>query len=241
MPESRAFDVAIVDCGLGNLFSVKQACERAGMRAIVTALPEDLLSAPAVVLPGVGAFGDAMKTLSALGLVDVLRRVASGGQVLLGICLGMQLLMRESQEFGRHEGLGLIEGDVVRLPSSDTLSGILKIPQVGWNQMRRVPAGSGDAWECTVLSGLPDGEYMYFVHSFYCRPDAPHVQLATTSYGRTEFCSAVRKGNVFGCQFHPERSGSQGIRVYQNLARMIGCHGEEAQGVEQIGSEVRPA
>lgn len=232
----RACDAAIVDYGMGNLFSVTQACERAGMRALVTARPEELLAAPAVILPGVGAFGDAMQTLKTLGLVEVLREVASAGQVLLGVCLGMQLLMERSDEFGRHEGLGLIEGDVLRLPDAEAGRRRLKIPQVGWNQIR--PAG---AWEGTVLQGLADGEYMYFVHSFYCRPADPGVWLSLTSYGPTEFCSALRKGRVFGCQFHPERSGSQGIKVYQNLARLIGCREEEAEGVEQIGSEIRPA
>jgi glutamine amidotransferase len=221
MSELRAFDVAIVDYGLGNLFSVKQACEQAGMRALVTSRHEDLRSAPAVVLPGVGAFGDAMRTLEGLGLIEVLREVASEGKILLGICLGMQLLMQESHEFGRYDGLGIIDGDVVPLPNLLEKGRCVKVPQVGWNRIHATSAGANHVWKDTVLGGLSDGEYMYFVHSFYCRPERSDVVLATTSYGQTEFCSAVRKGNVFGCQFHPERSGFQGVKVYRNLADMI--------------------
>lgn len=237
MSESRLIQVAIVDYGLGNLFSVKHAFERVGLRAMITSRREDILSVPVVLLPGVGAFGDAMRTLGSLGLVEALHEVAASGKILLGICLGMQLLMKESHEFGRHEGLGLIEGDVLRLPSLDEPGERVKVPQVGWNRIHPFETNhGGTAWKATMLEGLSDGEYMYFVHSFYCRPADPCTTIATARYGRTNFCAALRRGNVFGCQFHPERSGLQGLRVYRNLAGMINQPIGEEQSVGQSGS-----
>lgn len=206
-------DVAIVDYGMGNLFSVKHACTAAGLEARITAEPGDLAGARAVILPGVGAFGRAMATLTELGFPDALREVAEAGRPLLGICLGLQLLMAESHEFGSHAGLGLIPGDVVKLdPERD------RVPHVGWSPVQRTQAS---AWDGTVLEGLTDGEHMYFVHSFYVRPSDPNVAVAVTAHGGTPFCSAVRHGSVFACQFHPERSGAEGLRVYRNLARQI--------------------
>lgn len=212
--------VAIVDYGMGNLFSVASACARAGLDAVITSAPADVAAADAVILPGVGAFGDAMHTLRRLGLASALKDVADAGTPLIGICLGMQLLMTESFEFGRHEGLGIVPGTVEPLTSDNTDGKLLKVPQVGWNRMMR-PADAGDAWCGTPLDGLHDGVFMYFVHSFYVRPADPTVSIAVTTYGHTTFCSALRRRNIFACQGHPERSGRHGLAVYENIAQSL--------------------
>lgn len=227
MPESPP-QVAIVDYGMGNLFSVKHACEHAGLSATITSSRDALLSASAVIVPGVGAFGDAMEALRARDLVPVLRDVADSGKPLLGICLGMQLLMAESHEFGVHRGLGIIPGDVVRLAAGlDAHAGRVTVPQVGWNRLRRRP---GAAWEGSPLQGLPDGAFMYFVHSFHVRPADASMVLSVTRYGSTEFCSSLRRGAVFACQFHPERSGPLGLQIYRTVAESLGATaGSEVQ------------
>jgi glutamine amidotransferase len=214
---------------LGNLFSVKQACEHAGLRAIITSSRQEIVAADGVILPGVGAFGDAMETLASLDLVSVLRDIAASPKPLVGICLGMQLLMTESHEFGRHRGLGIVEGEVVRLEAAADGLRTLKVPQVEWNRIYTVdlgdqrdgPGPNDTLWKSPLLKGLANGEYMYFVHSFYPRPVDPSVGVSTTQYGSTEFCSSLRLGSVFACQFHPERSGPGGLRIYRNLAELI--------------------
>lgn len=212
----RSPRVAIIDHGLGNLFSVKHACEHVGIRADITSERKTILAADAVILPGVGAFGDAMDTLHRLDLVAVLRDIAASPKPLVGVCLGVQLLMTESYEFGHHRGLGIIEGPVVRFDHPKKDERELKVPQICWNRIdRRAP------WEGTLLDGIVDGEYMYFVHSFYVQPQDPSVVLSATRYGHIEFCSSLRKGSVFACQFHPERSSMQGLRMYRNLAAQI--------------------
>lgn len=217
--------VAIVDYGMGNLFSVLRACQTVGLAAEITNSPTAVRQAPAIVLPGVGAFGVAMDNLRDLGLVEVIRTAVENGRPLLGICLGMQLLMEESWEFGRRKGLGIIQGDVVKLPEGVNGRYRLKVPQVGWNGIHPVGCGQmierGEtSWTGTVLEGLTSGEYLYFVHSYYCRPEASAV-LALTEFGSLPFCSAVRRGNVQGCQFHPERSGPQGLQIYKNFASIV--------------------
>lgn len=217
MSEARGVQVAIVDYGMGNLFSVQRACEHVGLRATVTSSPPEILSANAVILPGVGAFGDAMDTLRRLDLVEVLRDVAQSGTPLVGICLGMQLLMTESYEFGRHQGLGLVEGEVVRFDSPREGATVLKVPQVGWNRI----VSQGRAWKGTWCEGMADGAFMYFVHSFYVKPRDPGVVLAISRYGHIEFCSILQRGNIMASQFHPERSGPQGLQMYRNLAAQL--------------------
>lgn len=242
---SAAPNVAIVDYGMGNLFSVRQACLHAGLEAQITASQRLIQSADAIILPGVGAFGDAMAALDRLDLVAPLLDYVATGNPFVGICLGMQLMMTESQEFGRHQGLGIIDGEVARLAESSMESSMdssmdspmdspmgghkLKVPQVGWNRIfslghsnpRSPTTGSSQQWRGSLLDGIDDGAYMYFVHSFYTKPADPKVELSNTRYGDAEFCSSFLRGNVFGCQFHPERSGSQGLRIYQNLAASL--------------------
>jgi glutamine amidotransferase len=221
----KRFQVAIVDHSLGNLYSVKHACLHVALNAEITSSKQDILNADAVIVPGVGAFGDAMAALHRLDLVSVLRDIAASSKPLIGICLGVQLLMTESYEFGRHKGLGIIEGDVVRFDNPRESKRTLKVPQIGWNQIRKyAPAGSAevDPWAGTLLDRTRNNEYMYFVHSYIVQPQDPSVILSTSRYGHIEFCSSVRRGNVFACQFHPERSASQGLGVYQNLALQLG-------------------
>lgn len=218
MPEPTA---AIVDYGMGNLFSVKRACESVGMKAEITSSSKAIFEAEAVILPGVGAFGHAMETLKELNLVTTLQEVARSSKPFLGICLGMQLMMTESFEFGHHEGLGLIPGSVRHFEDPRDSSGkILKVPQVGWN---RISPSSPNSWEGTPLEGLPEGEFMYFVHSYYVTPQDSKVSIATSRYGHLEFCSSLNRENLFACQFHPERSGPQGLKIYAQLKRRITC------------------
>lgn len=216
--------VAIVDYGLGNLFSVRNACEQVGLRPLVTCERAVVEAADAVFLPGVGAFGDAMAELRRLDLVGALRDVAARGTPFVGICLGQQLLMTQSEEFGQHEGLNLIPGSVVRFAAPRAPDGrILKVPQVGWNRIVP-PGGATSAWVNTPLTGIPAGCYQYFVHSYHVVPADPGASLSLTRYGHIEFASSLRKGQVVSFQFHPERSGPQGLAIYRNLARWIAEH-----------------
>ena len=197
--------IAIVDYGMGNLRSVQKALERVGAAATVTDDPAALDAAQGIVLPGVGAFGDAMDNLRARRLVEPLLRQAADGKPLLGICLGMQLLFDESEEMGRHRGLGLLPGRVVRFAEGD-----LRVPHIGWNRLQV------RASHAPLLAGIPDGAYVYFVHSYYVSAEDPADVLATTEYG-LEFASVVGRGMVFGVQFHPEKSQDVGLRLLTNF------------------------
>lgn len=212
-----AADVAIVDFGLGNLFSIKHACEHVGMTVAVTSSAEELAAARAVILPGVGAFGDAMAALHGMGLVEPLRTAVASGKPLLGICLGLQLLFSESEEFGAHRGLGILKGRVAYLPAQAENGRRLKVPQVAWNTIRP-PRDRGPAhWRGTLLDGLEPDTSMYFVHSCYVIPEDQDCVLCQADYGPTTFCAGVRRGNVTAFQFHPERSGPDGLHVYARL------------------------
>jgi len=215
--------VAVVDYGLGNLYSIARACGQAGLQANITGDATDLDKADMVLLPGVGAFADAMSALKERGLADALREGAAKGKPMVGICLGLQLMMSVSHEFGTHEGLGLIEGSVERLPENepDALHGgrrSLKVPQVGWRPIEEPEPGR---WDGTPLSGAIPGIYQYFVHSYYVKPSDPSVVGAISHFGGTSFCAAVAKDNIFACQFHPERSGSDGLAIYNNIAKWL--------------------
>lgn len=219
--KARLPRVAIVDYGMGNLFSVKHACLHVGLEPHITFLKDELHQADAVILPGVGAFGDAMETLRKLDLVSFLRDLAFSGKPFIGICLGHQLLMGGSHEFGWHEGLNIIKGSVVRFENHTDESGLLKVPQVGWNRISKASGLDAGVWEESPLKGIRGGEFMYFVHSFYAQPEDMKVVLSVSSYGGIEFCSSLRQGNIFGCQFHPERSGPAGLQIYYNIASYI--------------------
>lgn len=198
----------------GNIFSVQKALERAGATVKTVKTKKDFKSFDKIVLPGVGSFRDAMDNLGDLKseLVDQIHE-----RPTLGICLGMQILSKVGYEFGYHRGLGFIEGRVERFEGPDANNVHLKVPQNGWNQLKKTTRG----WDETVLHTLADGVYMYFNHSYYVIPDNPDVVMATTTYGDCIFCSAVKSENVIGLQCHPERSGKQGLSVYRNFAGMI--------------------
>lgn len=222
--------IAIIDYGLGNLFSIKNACETVGLQGCITFSKREIMEADAVILPGVGAFGDAMKSLKQLDLITVLQEVSTSSKPLVGICLGMQLLMEESSEFGRHQGLGIIKGSVIRFDEDAGESAKhLKVPHVGWNRIYKVKRNySKDFWINSLLNRLADGEFMYFVHSFYVKPKDQSLMLSMTQYGGTDFCSSFNYENIFACQFHPERSGSGGLTIYENLSSLLkyGSEGE---------------
>lgn len=228
MSSSPTIKAAIIDYGLGNLFSVKHACEWAGIQSEITSDKNALLAADIVILPGVGAFGDAMQFLQAKDLVSPIHDVVASGKILVGICLGLQLMLNESFEFGRHKGLGLFEGSVVRFENPRDENGrALKVPQIGWNSIH--PPTPDYSWDNSPLAGLKDGTYQYFVHSYYIQPQNDAARLSMSRYGQIEFCSALWLNNIFACQYHPERSGPEGLKVYQNLAAI-------AQAKAQVAS-----
>lgn len=208
--------ISIIDYALGNVFSIKNACEHVGMDAVITSSKKEILNADAVLLPGMGAFGDAMETLHRLDLVSVLHNVAQSGKWLIGICLGIQLLMSESSEFGKHKGLGIIEGSVEPFIKSEVGERKLKVPQIGWNKI--FPTRQ---WNDSPLESVRPGEYFYFVHSFFPQPRDKSVILSETKYGDIEFCSSLMVGNIFACIFHPERSGKAGLKVYEKILTLI--------------------
>jgi len=205
--------IAIIDYGMGNLRSVQKGFEKVGFEAVVTADPRVVLEAAKIVLPGVGAFRDCMRNLEAAGFVEPLLAVIGQGRPFLGICVGMQLLFTDSTEFGLYNGLGVIPGHVLRFPEEMREGGEeLKVPQMGWNQLsfkRRPPA----------FEGIADHANVYFVHSYYAKPDDAGVIAATTDYG-IEFCSAVWKDNIVATQFHPEKSQDVGLTILKNFAAM---------------------
>ena len=194
--------VAIIDYGVGNLFSLRSSFAAIGAEAEVTSDPEVIRGADRVILPGVGAFGDAADKLRESGLDRVVREEAERGKPLMGICLGMQLLFERSYEYGEHLGLGLLKGEI--RPIAERIPAGLKIPQMGWNALKIVR-------ESPLFRYTKDGEYVYFVHS-YSAVKCEDSLLASTEYG-AELTACVGKGNVFGCQFHPEKSGEVGLRM----------------------------
>ncbi|MEN6372276.1 MAG: imidazole glycerol phosphate synthase subunit HisH [Armatimonadota bacterium] len=199
--------IRIVDYGMGNLRSVQKAFERVGHAAELTQDPDEIRSADRLVLPGVGAFGAAMKNLGRLELIDAVKDYAGSGKPFLGICLGMQLLLTQSEEQGVFDGLDIISGKVVKFPPPDK-SG-LKVPHMGWNSLRKTG-------ECPLLAGVPDGASVYFVHSYYIDPPKDAAS-AYTDYA-VEFCSVIGKDNIYATQFHPEKSGAVGLRILENFA-----------------------
>ena len=202
--------IAIIDYGMGNLRSVHKAFEYVGAEAVVTGVREIIESASGVVLPGVGAFGKAMSNLERSGLTDAIRQVIAQGRPLLGICLGLQLLFEESDEMGRYQGLSVFQGRVKRFDVG------LKVPQIGWNQIQVQR-------ESPLLDGVADGSHVYFVHSHYVAPADDEIVLATTDY-EIDYASIVGQDNVFGIQFHPEKSQSVGLRILNNFTELVVNH-----------------
>lgn len=194
--------IAIIDYGVGNLFSLSSSLKSIGADAVITSNPEILRSADKLILPGVGAFADAAQKLRESGLDLIIKEQAAAGKEIMGICLGMQLLFEKSYEYGEHEGLGLLKGKVV--PMEGTIPAELKIPHIGWNALHfRKPSG--------LFRYIRENECVYFVHSFYAA-DCEESVIATAEYGK-ELTAAVELGNVKGCQFHPEKSGQAGLEI----------------------------
>ena len=207
-------DVAVADYGIGNLFSVRRAFENCGASVLVTDDAKALMDAPRLVLPGVGAFANGMQGLQARGLDQTLVEYADSGRPLLGICLGMQLLASVSEEFGEHAGLSIVPGRVRAIPA--TINGERnKIPQIGWFDL--LPPGGDAAWRDTILEDVRTNDAVYLVHSFMVEPADDSDRLANCSYNGLKVCSALRRGRVYGTQFHPEKSGSVGLSILRRF------------------------
>lgn len=204
-------DVVVIDYGIGNLLSVRRGLEHCGASVEVSSDPEVINNAARVVLPGVGAFADAMAELQRLQLDEVVRRVARRGTPLLGICLGMQLLLDESAEFGHAKGLGLIPGRVVPIPGMKADGSRLKVPHIGWSELL-LPEGR-QHWDGTLLHDVNPSETVYFVHSFMAQPKDSAHRIAECHYGSLPVCAAICSNNIHGCQFHPEKSGVAGLKI----------------------------
>lgn len=205
---------AVIDYGMGNLRSVQKGLEKVGVPAVITDKTGAIDDAHGVILPGVGSFIDCMRNLEQRGLVTAILKAISRGKPFLGICLGLQVLFSESEEFGVHPGLDVIKGKVVRFFGNRGNPGNgLKVPHMGWNKIaikRRPP----------VLADIPDGSYFYFVHSYYVKPEDPEVTATVTEYGG-EFTSSVWKDNIFACQFHPEKSQNLGLAILKEFGKLI--------------------
>ena len=208
--------IAIIDYDAGNLKSVEKALVSLGEDCIVTRDAETILGADKVILPGVGAFGDAMEKLHRFGLVEVIRKVAAAGTPFLGICLGLQLLFRSSDESPGVEGIGLLDGEIVSIPPKEGY----KIPHMGWNSIE-IKEGAG------LFRGIENQSYVYFVHSYYLKADHPEDVAATTDY-IVPIHASVEHGNVFACQFHPEKSSRWGLKILENFAALESGTGKEA-------------
>ena len=205
--------IAIIDYDAGNIKSVEKALQFLGEEAVVTRDADTILGADGVILPGVGAFGDAMGKLHQYGLVEVIKSVVDQGTPFLGICLGLQLLFERSDESVGVEGLGILKGEILRIPDRPGL----KIPHIGWNSLTYPHKGK-------LFAGIPENSYVYFVHSYYLKAEDENIVVAATEYG-THIHASVECGNVFACQFHPEKSSEVGLQILKNFVR-IGREGK---------------
>ena len=199
--------IAVIDYDAGNLKSVEKALIFLGETPVITRDREELLAADKVILPGVGAFGDAMDRLHQYGLVDVIKEVVKKGIPFLGICLGLQLMFESSEESPGVEGLGLLPGKILKIPETPGM----KVPHMGWNSLKIDP-------NSRLFKGIPDGSYVYFVHSYYLQAEDPSIVKASAVYGNTTIHASVEQRNVFACQFHPEKSSAVGLKILKNFA-----------------------
>lgn len=211
-------NVVIIDYGLGNILSVQRAIEYLGASVLVTNNPKQIISASHVLLPGVGAFPDAMREIGKLGIVDAIREIAFSGKPLMGICLGMQLLMDESNEYIASPGLGLIAGQVIDIPKYDLSQSPHKIPHIGWSRL--IKTKSTESWAGTVLQDTALNDFAYFVHSYMAVPLDPKNRLANCDYGGHEIAAVIAKDNIVGCQFHPEKSGEVGLKILNRFLKL---------------------
>jgi len=208
-------EVTIIDYGVGNLLSVQRGLEYCGAKVRLTSNPELILASKRVVLPGVGAFPNAMNALNKLNLVPVIQELDKLNTPLLAICLGMQLLMDQSEEFGHTPGLGLIPGRVVPVPAKTSAGDFQKIPHIGWSSLN--PSGESEVWKDTLLQDNQPGDAAYFVHSYMTQPSDQSNQVAHTFYGGHRISAVISKNQITGCQFHPEKSGEVGLKILQRF------------------------
>ncbi len=203
--------VTIIDYGLGNLFSIKRALEVSGANEVEISSSSEVISkADRLILPGVGAFANGMNGLRSKGLVDVILDYANSERPLLGICLGMQMLTTVSEEFGEHEGLNLIPGRVKPIPRSGVEGQLIKVPNVGWHSLQ---SDNYHSWTDTILCGITPRNYVYFVHSYQVETILPTDSLSFTLYGGHKISAVIKRNNIYGCQFHPEKSGEIGLKI----------------------------
>jgi glutamine amidotransferase len=208
-------EVTVIDYGGGNLLSVQRGLEHCGAKVILTTDPEKILAAKRVVLPGVGAFANAMQSLNRLGLIAAIRELALRKTPLLGICLGMQLLLEESEEFGVTTGLGLIPGCVIAVPNHTLSDATQKIPHIGWNGIQ--PSNVLVDWQKTLLQDNRPSDAAYFVHSFMAVPNDPAHRIADCLYGGHKIAATIGRDQITGCQFHPEKSGEVGLKILKRF------------------------
>ena len=212
----RTSEITVIDYGVGNLLSVSRGLEHCGAKVNLSSDPEFILKSQKVILPGVGAFPNGMRALIELGLDIVIKDVVKNEVPLLGICLGMQLLLDESEEFGITKGLGVIPGKVVPIPSKSMDGEIQKIPHIGWNSLINL----GTDWQNTILQETCENDAVYFVHSFMASPEKSEDRLADALFGGHKISAVIAKGNTTGCQFHPEKSGEVGLKILRNFVKL---------------------
>lgn len=209
----KIMKIAIINYGVGNIKSIKSAILKLGHEAVCSANPAELLECNGLILPGVGAFGPAMEKLTSTGLDKVVKTFHENNKPILGICLGMQLLFDSSEEFGHHDGLKLIKGKVINMRA--LIKDQDRLPHVGWANIK-INMNNFN----TILNNL-DGNDVYFIHSFYCQPDDENLIMSKTVYSGLSFCSSVSSANIFGCQFHPEKSGLIGLEILDNFCKKV--------------------
>ena len=210
-------DISIIDYKMSNLHSVQAACKYLGIDSEITSDHKKIMDSRIAILPGVGSFGNAMENLRSLGLDNTIKEFISTGKQFVGICLGLQLLFEKSEEFGSHSGLKIIDGDVKKFEINKLEPKKYKIPNIGWNKILHNKLD----WENSFLKSIPDESFMYFVHSFYVAPKDSNIILSETNFGGENYCSSINFENIFATQFHPEKSGEIGLRVYSNMLNFI--------------------
>ena len=213
-------DAVIIDYKMSNLHSVQAACNKVGLSSVISSDPKEILDAKIAILPGVGAFGEAMSQLTRSGLDECIFRFVESGKPFIGICLGLQLLFEKSEEFGDQKGLGLVSGSVKKFKPITIKNTKFPVPQVGWNKVSH----NNRFWENTPLKNNKNDDFMYFVHSYYVVPKDEEISIASTTYGQQKYCSAIKKKNIFATQFHPEKSGLVGLKIYQYLKTNLESH-----------------
>lgn len=211
--------VVIIDYDMGNLFSVQQACANVGLETVISKNTEEIKSANAIILPGVGSFNEAMLNLSKFDLIGPIKSSVNNKIPLLGVCLGMQLLFEESEEFGNTQGLGLVKGSVIKFPDQDYNGSKVKIPQINWNKIYYPE--NRNSFNNPLLKDIKENEFMYFVHSYYVSNKEIDTVSCITKYADIEYCSGIKKDNIIAFQFHPEKSATEGLKIYSNFKQMI--------------------